>query len=322
LSVNQNLRNPYVQNLNFNVQQSLWSGSVFQIGYVGSLGRKLIYTHDINAALPGSGSVQSRRPYNAAYPTLGAINQVESAATSDYHSLQAQLTQRLWKGINGTLAYTYGKAIDTASEARSVAPANSYNLRLDRGPSDFDTRQILTAFVSYNVPSFTAHWKPLTQGWQVNMLTTAHTGLPILFRAGTDVNQDGDVYDRIDLKGDPFANLPAAPNATSRVWVNRAAFATAAPGTTGNLGRNAIYGPGFFSIDPSIFKEIAIKEKLRAQFRIEVFNVLNWTNYANPTTTFSSGSFGLISNTRNGSGAPGLGFGEPRNVQLALKFLW
>ena len=322
LSVNQNLRNPYVQNLNFNVQQSLWSGSVFQIGYVGSLGRKLIYTHDINAALPGSGSVQSRRPYNAAYPTLGAINQVESAATSDYHSLQAQLTQRLWKGINGTLAYTYGKAIDTASEARSVAPANSYNLRLDRGPSDFDTRQILTAFVSYNVPSFTAHWKPLTQGWQINMLTTAHTGLPILFRAGTDANQDGDVYDRIDLKGDPFANLPAAPNASSRVWVNRAAFATAAAGTTGNLGRNTIYGPGFFSIDPSMFKEIAIKEKLRAQFRVEVFNVLNWTNYANPTTTFNSGSFGLISNTRNGSGAPGLGFGEPRNVQLALKFLW
>jgi len=154
-------------------------------------------------------------------------------------------------------------------------------------------------------------------------LTTAHTGLPILFRAGTDVNQDGDVYDRINLVGDPFANLPAAPNATSRVWVNRAAFANPASGTTtGNLGRNTVYGPGFFSIDPSMFKEIPIKERLRAQFRIEVFNVLNWTNYANPTTTFNSGSFGLISNTRNGSGAPGLGFGEPRNVQLALKFLW
>ena len=54
----------------------------------------------------------------------------------------------------------------------------------------------------------------------------------------------------------------------------------------------------------------------------QVFNVLNWTNYANPTTTFNSGSFGLISNTRNGSGAPGLGFGEPRNVELALKFVW
>jgi len=66
LSVNQNLQNPYVQNLNFNVQQSPWAGGVLQVGHVGSLGRKLIYTRDINAALPGVGSVQSRRPHSGA----------------------------------------------------------------------------------------------------------------------------------------------------------------------------------------------------------------------------------------------------------------
>jgi hypothetical protein len=170
--------------------------------------------------------------------------------------------------------------------------------------------------------AFTSHWKPLTQGWQVNILASAHTGLPILFRAGTDANGDGDTFDRINLVGDPFANVPGTTSATSRVWINRAAFANATPGTIGNLGRNAIFGPGFFSIDPSLFKEIPIKERLKAQYRLEVFNVLNWTNFANPTNTFNSGSFGLISNTRNGSGAPGLGFGEPRNVQLALKFIW
>ena len=116
---------------------------------------------------------------------------------------------------------------------------------------------------------------------------TAHTGQPINFRAGTDVNGDGDTFDRIDLVGNPFANLPASA-VTSRVWINRAAFTAAAPGTTGNLGRNAIYGPGFFSVYPSLFKEFAIKERLRAQVRMEVFNVLNWANYANPTTTFNS----------------------------------
>lgn len=55
---------------------------------------------------------------------------------------------------------------------------------------------------------------------------------------------------------------------------------------------------------------------------MEVFNIFNRANYANPTVTFNSGSFGLISNTRNGGGAPGLGFGEPRNVQFAIKLLW
>ncbi len=322
LSVNQDFATPYVQSITFNVQREIWSGGVLQVGYVGSLGRKLVYTRDVNAAIPGSGSVQSRRPYNALYPTLGAINQLESAASSNYHSFQTQYTQRLWKGVTTKLAYTWGHSIDDATEPRNLLPANSYNLRLDRAASDFDVRHIFNAFVSYSLPSFTSHLKAVTQGWQLNALITAHTGQPINFRAGTDVNGDGDTFDRIDLIGDPFANLPAAPNATSRVWVNRNAFRAAAAGTTGNLGRNAIYGPGFFTIDPSLFKEFPIRERLRAQFRAEVFNVLNWANYANPTVTFNSGSFGLISNTRNGGGAPGLGFGEPRNAQFAVKLLW
>ncbi len=322
LSVNQDFATPYVQSVSFNVQREAWNGGVVQVGYVGSLGRKLVYTRDINAAVPGTGTVQSRRPYNGLYPTLGAINQLESAASSNYHSFQAQFTQRLWKGVTAKFAYTLGHSIDDASEPRNLLPANSYNTRLDRAASDFDVRHIFNSFVSYTVPSFTSHWKPLTQGWQINTLITAHTGQPINFRAGTDVNGDGDTFDRIDLIGDPFANLPAAPNATSRVWVNRNAFKAAAAGTTGNLGRNAIYGPGFFTMDPSLFKEFALRERLRLQFRAEIFNVLNWANYANPTTTFNSGSFGLISNTRNGGGAPGLGFGEPRNAQFALKLLW
>jgi hypothetical protein len=322
MSVNQNLRTPYIQSLTFNVQQQVWGGATVQAGYVSSLGRKLIYTADINAAAVGTGSVQSRRPFNSQYPTLGAINQLESGANSSYHSLQTQLTQRMVKGMTASFAYTYSKAIDLASEPRNLMPANSYNLGLERGPADFDTRHIFNAFVSYSLPAFTKRVKWLTGGWQLNSLFTAHTGLPITFRAGNDANGDGDTFDRIDLIGDPFANVPVAPNATTRRWVNPAAFKVAAPGTTGTLGRNAIYGPGFFSMDPSLFKEFPIRERLKAQFRIEVFNALNWANYANPTVQFNSGSFGLISNTRNGSGAPGLGFGEPRNVQLALKFIW
>ncbi len=322
LSVNQDFATPYMQNFSLNVQQGLWSSATLQVGYVGSIGRKLVYTRDINAALPGSGSVQSRRPYNSAYPTLGSINQLESASNSSYNSLQVQLTQRYRKGLTASVAYTYGKAIDYVSEPRNYLPSNSYNLALDRGPADFDTRHMFTSFISYDLPSFTSHWKVLTSGWQINTLITAHTGLPILFRAGTDANGDGDTFDRMDLIGDPFADVPASTSSTSVRYVNRSAFKAAAAGLPGTLGRNAIFGPGFASIDPSLFKEFPIKERLHAQFRIEVFNVLNRANLTNPTSTFNSGSFGLITNTRNGGGAPGLGAGEPRNVQLALKFLW
>lgn len=321
MSVSQGFRTPYVQNFSLNVQRQLGASMTLQAGYVGSLGRKLVYIHDINAAALGTGSVQSRRPYNSTYPTLGAINQLESGAGSEYNSLQVQLTRRYSHGLTGSVAYTYGHAIDYASEARNVMLANSYNLALDRGSADFDSRHTVTAFVSYSLPSFPSRWKAITGGWQINTLITAHTGLPINFRSGTDSNGDGDTWDRIDLVGDPFANVPAAPNSTSVRWVNRDAFRAPAAGTTGNLGRNSIYGPGFFSIDPSLFKEIPLRERVKAQFRVEVFNVLNTANLANPTVAFNSGSFGLISNTRNGGGAPGLGFGEPRNLQLALKLL-
>lgn len=322
LSVNQDFATPYMQNYSVNVQQGLWTKSTLEVGYVGSLGRKLVWTRNINAALPGTGTVQQRRPYYAQYPALGSINQVETAANSNYNSLQVQFTQSFLHGVTTKLAYTYGKAIDYVSDPRNTGLSNPHNARLDYAPADFDTRHIFTSFVSYDLPRFSNRYRLLTDGWQINTLVTAHTGLPVNFRAGTDANGDGDTLDRIDLAGDPFANIPAAPNSTSVRWVNRDAFRSAAAGTTGNLGRNAIRGPGFVTVDPSLFKNFIITERLRIQFRAEMFNVFNRANYANPTVTFNSGSFGLISNTRNGSSAPGLGFGEPRNVQFGIKLLW
>jgi hypothetical protein len=68
-----------------------------------------------------------------------------------------------------------------------------------------------------------------------------------------------------------------------------------------------------------VFKKIPISERIGEQFRVEIFNLLNVTNWANPTTTLTSATFGQLTQTKNGSSAPDLGFGEPRNVQLALK---
>ena len=76
-------------------------------------------------------------------------------------------------------------------------------------------------------------------------------------------------------------------------------------------------------MDFSIFKETPVTERLKTQFQLEIFNVLNRANYANPGGNLNApASFALIANTRNGAAAPGIGFGEPRNVQLALKLIW
>jgi hypothetical protein len=317
-AVDQNLRTPYVQNFNLNVQRQLARSTVLQVGYVGSVGTKLALTRNINAPIPGTtGTAQQRRPFNALYPNFGAISLLEASATSNYHSLQISLNQNNWHGLSGIFAYTLGHAIDTSSEARSTLPANSYNIRNERGNAAFDVRHTFRGSFTYDIPVFfNALPKRLTQGWQLNSILSFNTGTPLNITAGFNRSLSGDGNDRVDLIGDPFANTGG------NRYLNPAAFSATSNGAFGTLGRNALYGPGFQSVDAGLFKTTKITEGVSAQFRFEVFNLFNLVNWGNPVTNFSSGSFGLLTNTRNGSSAPGIGQGEPRNIQLALKILF
>ena len=310
-SVNPNFTMPHIQNFNLNLQRELTSTTMLQVGYVGSAGRKLAAVLDINQLVNGV------RPLAQPYPTLGAINQLAAIADSSYNSLQVSLRQRFWKGLSVNLNYTYSHALDDASSVGT--PTNSYNLKNDWGSSTFDTRHIMTSFVSYDLPHWTNFASRLTNGWQLNSLFTFTSGSPINIVAGTNVSGTSEGKDRADLVGDPYANIPVLTNTRAVQYFNPAAFARPAAGTFGNLGRDPIYGPGFGSVDFSVFKKIPIAERISGQFRVEIFNLLNRTNWANPTATLTSATFGQLTQTRNGSSAPGLGFGEPRNIQVAFK---
>jgi hypothetical protein len=314
--ISQDFRTPYVQNFNLNIQRQLSSTTVLQAGYVGSLGRKLPVLLDINQPIGGI------RLYAVQYPTLATIDTVFSVANSNYNSLQVQLRQSLRKGLTATFNYTYGHAIDDTSDVRNTMPTNSYDLKDERGNSTFDIRHIVTSFVSYQIPG--SRFAPLlTKGWQVNSLFTAHGGTPLNILAGTNRSGTGENRDRVDVVGDPFSGFSSTiPNSLAIQYITKAAFANPATGTFGNIGRNALYGPGFGSVDFSLFKTTAIRERLKAEFRLEIFNLSNRANYANPNTTYSSSSFGQITSTRNAGSAPGLGFGEPRNTQLGLRLVF
>ena len=121
--------------------------------------------------------------------------------------------------------------------------------------------------------------------------------------------------------GDPFSDLTGS--GLFPRFFNAAAFANPAPGTFSTLSRNAFHGPSFRTVDASLFKTTKLAGRSSLQLRLEVFNIFNTINWANPGSTLStSTTFGLLTNTRNGSGAPGIGAGEPRNVQLAARFLF
>ena len=317
-SVNQNFRTPYFFNYNLNVQKSFGNGiAILQIGYVGSEGRKLSIMLDINQ-LPGTHADGALTQY----PNYGGINQLNSIGTSNYNALQSTLRLRAWHGLTSQFAYTWAHALDEISAYRGALPLDSTNLKAEYGNGDFDTRHNLSATLTWDIPGSEHGPKWLSHGWAVNSLMTFHGGQPIdEFRTG---------YNEI---ANPFAGVSHSFNKSGVTWINPASFCLPiADGGTdtgctpnvfgGTLRRNQIYGPGFADLDLSVFKNIPITERIKAQFRIETFNTFNRVNLASGVGATGPGS-GIISDTIGDfNGAPGIGPGEAFNMQLGLKILF
>lgn len=333
--VSQNFKMPRATVVSLNIEQQMTKSTLFTIGYVGSFGQHLEVLYNINQPVASGTSTPNARPYQqTSFPNenakfvgkpLLAINQLNFAAASNYHGLQATVKQAAWHGIQTTMNYTWSKSMDDASS--NTTPMNSYNLHQDYGPSTFDNRHLLNGFVYYTVPQL-GHFAPkLTKGYQLNAIYTYSSGIPISPQYTTNVDGTGELKTRPNYTGvSPYVN--GAQLATSTAsgrqyqWLSNAkgSFTTPAAGTYGNERRDAFTGPNFRTIDFSLFKHTPITERIMSEFRVEVFNILNFNNYANPGVNPASSTFGLITNTRNGAAAPGIGYGEPFNIQFALKF--
>ena len=352
-TISPNFRTAYVQNFNLNTQYQVNRNTILQLGYVGSLGRRLFDLRDINSALPGTPNTTAaeltRRPFygNATIANskvIGAINQVESEGTSNYNSFQALLRTSNYHGLTAQGSYTYGHALDVVSGTRGFAPQNSNNLAGEYGSSDFDVRHTFNGYVVYEAPQIGHRAAVLTRGWQGNAFVTAFTGTPFSVKLGSvDQSGAGEFQDRANQIGNSTAGLnrqffqPTTAGATPFVqWINglgtaasastvatAPAFVLPAAGNFGTTARNAFRGPGFFTTDASLVKNTRLREGISLQLRAEMFNISNHTNLANPSTgTLNSSTFGRITTTRNNGSAPGIGPGEPFNVQFAGKILF
>jgi hypothetical protein len=309
------------------VEKSLGNAAIFQVGYVGSQGRKLNIMTNINDA----------GQFNTTYPNAGLILQENSIGTSNYNSLQAIFRLRTWHGLTSTVGYTWSHSLDEVSQYRAVVADDSTNRLLDYGNSDNDTRHLFTTSLTYDVPKapWATGWsKWIVNNWQVSSLWNFHSGQP------SDILRLG-----LDVIGNPFAGVDHKFSASGggTQWWNPAAFAAPAPGTSGDLARNKFRGPGFGDVDLSVFKNLPITERFKVQLRAEMFNLLNRINLASGPgsvgsscgalnknsallsdriCTTSSG-FGLVSDTIGDfNGAPGIGPGEAFNMQLAIKLIF
>jgi len=318
-SVNQNFHTAYFYNYNLNVQKSFGNGAaVWQVGYVGSEGRKLSVLLNINQKVPGAVPGTFVLPFGAQYPNFNNINQLNSAGTSNYNALQTTLRTRSWHGLGSEFVYTWAHNLDEITAYRGVIPFDSYNLKADYGNSDFDTRHTFVSTLSWDIPSSSRGPKALTRGWNVSSILSFHGGQP------SDQIRQG-----LDLIGDPFAGVSHSFSKSGVTWINPAAFATPDPLTCspvtsdgrcyGTLARNTIHGPGFSDVDLGVSKSFVLTERVKAQFKAEMFNLFNRVNLATGSGSFGYSS-GIIADTIGDfNGAPGLGPGEAFNTVLSLK---
>jgi hypothetical protein len=307
--VDPNIRTPYIQQWSFGVQQQAGRGRVVEVGYVGSKGTALYAARDVNQSAPFQ-----YRPD----PRYQDIIRLESRANSSYHALQASVRQQFTRGLTFLGAYTWSKSIDDASGFFNSAgdpnfPQDSYHVDNDRGRSNFDARQRLTASGSWLLPSPSAAGKWLS-GFSLNGILTLQTGRPFTVALPADLDNSGTGRANLGFGANDRPNLVGEahlPNPTADRWFNTSAFAIGPQGTFGNAGRNILDGPGLASFNLSLLKTVAIRESLSLQLRAESFNLLNRTNLDLPNNFLGGAGFGAISTAQN-----------PRHIQLGLKLLF
>jgi len=324
--------------------------NVLSLGYVGSLGRHVpVVINNINVPNPAGLSPDQilaikHPPTFSVLPNLSSVGFYESEGFSSYHAMQAAFHRRYSRGLTLEANYTWSHAIDDASTLsnegqQGYGNANPFDLRhVEKGNSDLDLRHRVVVAGNFELPfgkGATRARRLVLADWQINGIYVWNTGNPFTITdafTGARVN----VFDPgVGAAGPdrPLQIAPASiPNANNDQYFNRYAFIVPPPGVIGNVGRNSLFGPHFAHLDVSIFREFALKDRLKLQFRTEVFNLTNTPAYFIANDQNHDVTTNLVPTLeQNRAGTVGLGFGQivrtnpnytPRQIQFAFKILF
>jgi len=326
-----NYQTPYLQMYNLTIQNQFTAKDSIQVGYVGSVGRHLnagaMLHNSTSKILPPGANIYNYIPfpnfsYNSNYETTNAV--------SSYNSLQLTYVRQASHGLSVLANYTYSRCLSDQATLNSVpgtyrAPwLPGFGIGADYSLCDTQAAHITHLSGTYQLPIGAGHavlsnarglLDVLVGGWSVNFIMTYQTGQPftVICATATTANFGCNAFVK------PGADIYAGGRNQAH-WLNAAAFtnppvATAVGQTDYSpLGAKPMQalGPGYFDMDTSLFKEFAVSEKTRLQFRAESFNVTNNAQLGQP------GSVGNFLNTTTFSSVTTLR-GGPRRVQLALK---
>jgi len=254
---------------------------------------------------------------------VSTINLLENSAQSWYDAGYVNVRRRAAKGLSLLANYTWSKSLSNAPDFRSPMfeasiPQNNNDLAAEKGPAcDVRSRFVLSAI--YDVPGWARNGftRSITSNWRTSAIVQLQTGFPLTISVFGDTANAGTALGenpvRANVTGKPVFG-PGTRNAVR--WFNPAAF-LAPPnnsGFYGNLGRDTLRGPGLATLDLSFLKDTRVSEKVKLQFRADLFNILNRANFNSPnaivfTPAGVSPTAGLITSTSTTS----------RQVQFALK---
>ncbi|MEN3328848.1 MAG: hypothetical protein V7638_3655 [Acidobacteriota bacterium] len=350
--------NAYIQSWNLNIQREIRQGLAVTAGYYGSKGTHLRLTRNLNQIFLNA-ALNPVRPFAALSPNspigpgvpLQNITFREGTGNSNYNALWVTAEKRMGKGLQFNASYTFSKSIDYNSQSsQGVTVQDSYNLRGDRGLSDFDVRHRFVISGLYELPIKGNQFK---EGWQLSFIEQSQGGNPVTLLAGNVGALPGNIPAanansltglatlRPDISG-PVTISPTAAPASSGIGVQWFANSVCDPRPGGNcpsdssvilpvqfingktiyhfgsMGRNVIIGPSFHNSDLSLIKRTKLTETQMIEFRWEVFDIFNHANFGQPGRTAQVGSttFGVITNTRFATGDSG----SSRQMQFALKY--
>ena len=322
---------PHVMNFSFSIQQAVGLRTIVEAGYVGSLGRDLLWRRNINSIpvgtnfLPSAIDPTTARPYATSFlrPIIGYndILMSEAASSSSYNSAHVTARRRMTKGVQFGLSWTWSKAMnyndnDTDTITSLISP-RVWNY----GLASFDRTHLFKLNWMWSLPRTPFKAIALKQafnGWQLSGITSLLSGAPlgVNFSSATGADFTGTATQgaRIVVLSNPI--LPK----NERDFLHNfrtGVFAPPSASTFGNAARTVVRGPGVENFDLSLFKEFPIKEQMRFQFRAEAYNAFNHTQFSSIDTTARFDATGKQINTLLSSFT---GARSARIMQFALRF--
>jgi hypothetical protein len=325
-----------VMNMSLGVQRDIGFKTVVDVSYVGTLGRHLFQMHNLNTLPMGARFQASNQDptrsgsplpdsYFVPYRGYTSLNLEEYGGSSNYHSLQVQANRRFAHGIQFGANWTWARSMDYASNDWGSV-AQYINRRVwNYGPSDFDKRHVVNVNWLWDVPKATKVVNnpviaAVFDDWQVSGVATFATGSPTSPGYSTvdsvDLTGGGDGI-RMIMNGNP--NLSSGDRTFNR-WFNTNVFLRPAANTIGNMQRNALYRPGTNNFDLTFFKNIPLHlEKARLQFRWEMYNAFNHTQFSGFN---SSARFDALGNQTNTQFGQLNGTAAARLMQGSIRFLF